>query len=93
MNSKDISKEVLDRVNAKLNKPITAKDVQKLAGEVTPSTIRDERELRRLIRQIADTVNVQVSEKTVNEIVKAVRASGGALENLSQMIRMLLGKS
>lgn len=93
MNPKDISKEVLDRVNAKLNKPITSKEVQKLAGEVTPSTIRDERELRRLIRQIADTVNVQVSEKTVNEIVKAVRASGGALENLSQMIQMLLGKS
>ena len=38
--------------------------------------MQDEAELRKLIKQVSDMAKIKVSESTVNDIVRAVKASG-----------------
>ena len=48
MSRKNISKDVLNVINKKTGKTVTQKDIHKLAGNVKPSTISDENQLRQL---------------------------------------------
>jgi hypothetical protein len=88
----NISKDVLNTVNKKAGKSVTEKDIQKLASGVKPSTIRNEKQLRQLIKQVAGMVKVPVSEATINEIVSAVQKSGMNPNNLESLMKMMMKK-
>jgi uncharacterized protein YpuA (DUF1002 family) len=92
MSNKDLSKKVLNVVKNKTGKNVTAADINKLAGKVKPSTMQSEAQLRQLIKQVSSMVKVPVSEQTVNDIVKAVKASGGNANNMEQLIKMISKK-
>jgi len=86
---KSIPKDILNAVNKKARKPVSESAVKKLASTVTPQTVRNEAELRKLIKQVSAMANVPVSEATENEIVNAVKKSGlnaGAMEAMMQMM-------
>jgi hypothetical protein len=87
-----LSKDVLQVVNKKTGRNITPTQVQKLAGSVKPSTLQDEKQLRQLIKQVGAMANVPVSEATINDIVKAVKASGMNPNNMQQLMQMMLKK-
>lgn len=89
---KDVSKDVLKAVNSKTGKSVSEKDIQKLASGVKPSTMQSEAQLRQLIKQVSNLVNVPVSESTVNEIIKAVKGSNLNTGNLEQLTKMMMGK-
>lgn len=87
-----ISKDVLNAVKKKTGKPISAKDIQKVASGVGPSTVKSEQQLRALIKQIARMAGVPVSESTVRDLVSAIKKSGMNPGNLETMIKSMLGK-
>ncbi len=92
MVKRQVSSDVLKLVNNKTGKNVKATDVKRLASKVNQSTIKDEKQLRKLIKQVGALVNVNVSEQLTNEIVQAVRKSGMNPNNLESMIRMMSGK-
>ncbi|GAB2692488.1 stage VI sporulation protein F [Paenibacillus thermoaerophilus] len=87
----DITKNILGKVNKKLGKTISPKDIQNLAKNVKPSTTQNEAQLRQLIKQVSQTVGVPVSEATMNDIVKAVKATGGGAD-LVKLMQMMSNK-
>ncbi|WP_166239330.1 stage VI sporulation protein F [Paenibacillus turpanensis] len=89
--SKNISKDVLNVVKKKTGKAVTERDIKKLAGAVKPSTMQSEAELRKLIKQVSSMVGVPVPESTANEIVSAIKKSGGT-GNLEQVMKMMMKK-
>jgi uncharacterized protein YpuA (DUF1002 family) len=92
MSSKDVSKDVLNVVKKKTGKNVSEKDIQKLASGVKPSTVQSDSALRQLIKQVSGLVNVNVSEATVNEIIKAVRTSKLNPSNIEQLMKLITGK-
>lgn len=92
MGSKDLSKDVLNVIKKKTGKNISSKDIQKVAGGVGPSTVKNEQQLRQLIKQVSKMANVPVSEATTKELVSAVKKSGINPGNMEQMIKMMLNK-
>ncbi|NOU72093.1 hypothetical protein GC098_11785 [Paenibacillus sp. LMG 31458] len=92
MSNKDISKDVLNVVKKKTGKSVTAKDIEKLASGVKPSTLQSEVQLRQLIKQVSGLVNVKVSEETINDIVQAVKSSKLDSNNMQQLMNMMMGK-
>lgn len=92
MGGKDLSKDVLNVVNSKTGKSVTEKDIKKIASGVGPKTVQSEQQLRQLIKQVAKMVNVQVSESTADDIVKAVKSSGLNPNQMEQMMKTIMGK-
>ncbi|WP_244226703.1 stage VI sporulation protein F [Paenibacillus protaetiae] len=92
MANKDLSKDVLGAINKKTGKNISENAVKKLASSVTADTLKNEAELRKLIKQVAEMAKVPVSESTTNDIVKAVTASGVGLNHLESLIKMMVKK-
>lgn len=90
--SKDFSKDVLGAINKKTGKNITESAVKKLAGGVTSETMQNEAELRKLIKQVSEMANVKVAESTVNDIVKAVKASGMSAGSMETIMKMMMKK-
>jgi uncharacterized protein YpuA (DUF1002 family) len=90
--NKDMSKDVLSVVKKKTGKSVTAKDIEKIASGVKPSTMQSEVQLRALIKQVSGLVNVKVSEETINDIVQAVKSSKLDTNNMQQLMSMMMGK-
>jgi uncharacterized protein YpuA (DUF1002 family) len=90
--AKDFSKDILNSINKKTGKNITENSVKKLASGVTADTIKDEAELRKLIKQVSDMAKVKVTESTVNDIVKAVKASGMSASSMETLMKMMIKK-
>lgn len=93
MNGKgNISKDVLGAVSKKTGKKISENAVKKLASGVTETTMQDEDELRKLIKQVSAMAKVPVSEQTVNDIVGAVKKSGMNTNNMEMLMKLMLKK-
>ncbi|SFF04559.1 Stage VI sporulation protein F [Paenibacillus catalpae] len=88
--AKDLSKDVLHAINKKTGKNISENAVKKLANGVSASTMQNEDELRKLIKQVSDMAKVPVSDKTMNDIVKAVKASGMSIGGIESLIKMMI---
>lgn len=87
-----VSKDALNAINKKTGKNITEGAVKKLAGTVKPSTMQNEAELRKLIKQVSSMAKVPVTEGTVNEIVAAVKKSGMNPSNMEALMKLMLKK-
>jgi len=92
MAGKNLSKDVLSAINKKTGKHITENAIQKIANGVTTDTMKNDAELRKLIRRVADMASVPVSESTMNDIVKAIKASGMNPSNMEALINMMMKK-
>lgn len=90
--AKDFSKDILSSINKKAGKNISESSVKKLASGVTAETMTDETELRKLIKQVSEMAKVKVAESTVNDIVKAVKASGMSASNMETLMKMMMKK-
>lgn len=90
--SKGIPKDVLGAINKKTGKNISENAVKKLASGVDASTLQNEAELRKLVKQVADMAKIKVPDQTVNDIVKAVKASGVRPSNLEAMVKLMMNK-
>ncbi|GGG57541.1 stage VI sporulation protein F [Paenibacillus radicis (ex Gao et al. 2016)] len=90
MEKKSLSKDVLGAINKKTGKNITESSVKKLASGVTDSTMQNEAELRKLIKQVSEMAKVPVSDSTMNDIVKAVKASGMNMGNIESLMKMMI---
>lgn len=88
----NFSKDVLNQINKKSGKNVSAQDIKKVASGVKPSTMQDEAQLRQLIKQVGAMVNVKVPESTIKEIIHAVKSSGLNPNNMEQMMKMMMGK-
>lgn len=89
---KKLSKDVLNIVNAKTGKSVSSNDVKKIASKVNATTTQSEAQLRKLIQQVGEMVNIKVSEKTTKEIINAVKGSGMSSSNMEQLVKMMMGK-
>lgn len=87
-----ISKDALNAINKKTGKNISEGAVKKLASTVKPSTMQNEAELRKLIKQVSSMAKVPVAESTVNEIVAAVKKSGMNPTNMEALMKMMIKK-
>lgn len=92
MAGKDMSKDVLNVVKKKTGKSVSSQDINRLASGVKSSTMKDEAQLRELIRQVSALVNVEVSEKTTNEIISAIKNSKLDENNIQSLMSMMMGK-
>jgi len=88
--TKDSSKDVLSAINKKTGKNISSAAVQKIASKVGPSTMSSDVELRKLIKQVANMAKIKVTDNTMEDIVKAVKASGMNTSNMESLIKMML---
>ena len=84
------SKDVLGAINKQTGKNISRNAIKKLASSVDAGTMQDEAELRKLIKQVSDMAKVKVTESTVNDIVRAVKASGMSKSNMESLIKMMM---
>ncbi|PWW05564.1 stage VI sporulation protein F [Paenibacillus cellulosilyticus] len=91
-NDKNLSKDVLNAVNKKTGKAISESEVKKIASGVTANTLQSEAELTKLIKQVSSMAKVPVSDKTINDIVKAVKASGMNMNNIETIMKMMIKK-
>ncbi|WP_341278178.1 stage VI sporulation protein F [Paenibacillus sp. FSL H8-0537] len=89
---KNISKDVLGAINKKTGKNISENSVKKLASGVTDSTMQNEAELRKLIKQVSEMAKVPVAESTINDIVKAVKATGMNMNSMESLVKMMIKK-
>ncbi|MEF2964369.1 stage VI sporulation protein F [Paenibacillus sp. M1] len=87
-----VSKDALSAINKKTGKNITEGAVKKLASTVKPSTMQNEAELRKLIKQVSAMAKVPVTESTVNEIIGAVKKSGMNPSNMEALMKMMIKK-
>jgi hypothetical protein len=87
-----ISKEALNAINKKAGKTISEGSVKKLASTVKPSTMQNEAELRKLIKQVSAMAKVPVSENTIQEIVNAVKKSGMNPSNMEALMKLMIKK-
>lgn len=92
MAGKDMSKDVLNVVKKKTGKSVSSQDINRLASGVKSSTMKDEAQLRELIRQVSALVHVGVSEKTTNEIISAIKNSKLDENNIQSLMSMMMGK-
>lgn len=90
--SKDLSKDVLSSINKKTGKSISENAVKKIASGVTAETMQNEAELRKLIKQVSEMAKVKVADSTINDIVKAVKATGMSTGNMESLIKMMMKK-
>jgi uncharacterized protein YpuA (DUF1002 family) len=90
--ARDFSKDILNSINKKTGKGISESSVKKLASGVTAETMTDEAELRKLIKQVSEVAKVKVTDSTVNEIVRAVKASGMSASNMEALMKMMIKK-
>lgn len=88
----NFSKDALNAINKKSGKNITEGTVKKLASNVKPSTMQNEDELRKLIKQVSAAAKVPVTESTINEIVSAVKKSGMNASNMQALMKMMIKK-
>ncbi|MCA0754430.1 stage VI sporulation protein F [Paenibacillus sp. N4] len=88
--SKDLSKDVLSSINKKTGKSISENAVKKIASGVTADTMQNEAELRKLIKQVSEMAKVKVADSTINDIVKAVKATGMSTSNMESLIKMMM---
>jgi uncharacterized protein YpuA (DUF1002 family) len=88
----DLSKDVLKLVKNKTGKQVSEQALKKIASGVTPKTLNSDAQLKTLIQQISKTVNVPVSNSTVNEIVRALKSSGGNIASLEKLIKSMIKK-
>ncbi|MCM3040166.1 stage VI sporulation protein F [Paenibacillus motobuensis] len=88
----NFSKDALNAINKKSGKNITESTVKKLASSVKPSTMQNEAELRKLIKQVSAAAKVPVTESTINEIVSAVKKSGMNASNMQALMKMMIKK-
>lgn len=88
--NKNLSKDVLNVVNKKTGKTISENAVKKLASGVTADTIKNEAELRQLIKQVAAVAKVPVADSTINDIVSAVKKSGINMSNIESLMKMMM---
>ncbi|SEN24595.1 stage VI sporulation protein F [Paenibacillus sp. OV219] len=89
---KDLSKDVLSAVNKKTGKPVSESAVKKLASGVTEDTMQSEEELKKLIMSVSAMAKVPVTDKTINDIVGAVKKSGMNMSNLETLMKIMLLK-
>ncbi|RCX23243.1 stage VI sporulation protein F [Fontibacillus phaseoli] len=87
-----ISKDALNSINKKTGKNISEGAVKRLAGTVKPSTMQNEAELRKLIKQVSAMAKVPVTENTINEIVGAVKKSGMNPSNMEALMKLMIKK-
>lgn len=92
MSKGQFSKDILNAVNKKSKKPVSQREINKLASGVKPSTMQNEDQLRKLINQVSKMANVPVAESTVKDIIKAVQKSGLQGGQLESMMKMMMGK-
>jgi len=85
-----IGKDVLSVVKKRTGKSISERDIRKLAGGVTPASIQNEAELRKLIRRVGAVAGVSVPESLMKEIVSAVKRSGMKPQSMEQMIKKMI---
>ncbi|WP_054024363.1 stage VI sporulation protein F [Bacillus sp. FJAT-28004] len=90
--ARDFSKDILNSINKKTGKGISESSVKKLASGVTAETMTDEAELRKLIKQVSEVAKVKVTDSTVNDIVRAVKASGMSASNMEALMKMMIKK-
>lgn len=90
--SKDFSKDILNSINKKTGKGISENSVKKLASGVTAETMQSEAELRKLIKQVSEMAKIKVTESTINDIVKAVKASGMNASSMESLMKMMIKK-
>ncbi|MGG1635656.1 hypothetical protein BK120_30955 [Paenibacillus sp. FSL A5-0031] len=90
--ARDFSKDILNSINKKTGKGISESSVKKLASGVTAQTMTDEAELRKLIKQVSEVAKVKVTESTINDIVRAVKASGMSASNMEAIMKMMIKK-
>ncbi|MWC28451.1 stage VI sporulation protein F [Paenibacillus sp. MMS18-CY102] len=89
---KNLSKDVLSAVNKKTGKAISESEVKKLASGVTAETMQSEAELKKLIKQVSAMAKVPVSEQTISDIVRAVKASGMNMSNMETIMKFMMKK-
>jgi len=89
--AKNVSKDILNKVKLKTGKNISENQIKKLAGNVKPSTMQSESQLRELIKQVSSMAKIPVSEATINDIIKTVKSSGG-MSNMESVMKMLMKK-
>jgi hypothetical protein len=87
-----LSKDVLNLVKKKTGKKVSEQTLKKIASGVTPKTLNSDAQLKTLIQQISKTVNVPVSTSTANEIVRAIKSSGGNITSLEKLIKSMIKK-
>lgn len=88
----NVSKDALSAINKKVKKPISENQIKKLGASVTPSTMENDAELRRLIKQVAQMANLPVTESTINDIVGTVKKSGVNANNMQALMKLMMKK-
>lgn len=88
--SKDLSKDVLGAIKKKTGKNISASSVSKVANTVHANTLEDEAELRKLVKRVADMASIKLSDAKLNEIMRAIKASGMKTSNIESLMKIMI---
>jgi galactokinase/mevalonate kinase-like predicted kinase len=87
----EISKNVLNVVKSKTGKQVSEQTIKKLASGVNSSTLKNDAQLKSLILKVSKTVNVTVSNDTIDEIIRSIKSVGN-LSSLEQVIKSMIKK-
>lgn len=54
--------------------------------------MQSDAQLKQLIQQVSNLVNVPVSEQTMNELIQAIKSSKMNESNMEQLMKMIMKK-
>ncbi|UCZ54761.1 stage VI sporulation protein F [Bacillus shivajii] len=69
----DEKKNIFEQVQKKAN--VNQQDLFNLANSINTSDLKDEKNVRKLIHQVAQVANVKVSKEKEDELVKAITSN------------------
>ncbi len=84
--SEDI-KSVLKQLQKNIGSSVNMDSLMKIAKSVDDQSMKDPESLRKLIKQIAKTADVQVSDDTVKELVQTIQKQKIGMSHIQSLLK------
>ena len=81
------AKNMWQQIQKKLSNPLDSKAILNLSKSIDEKSLRDPEALRKLIKKIAATAKLPVSEQTITELVQTVQNKKIGMSQIQQLLR------
>ena len=81
------AKSAWSQIQKKLSNPIDSKSLLKLSQSIDEKSMKDPSALRKLIKNVASTAKLSVSEQTIDELVHTVQSKKIGFSQIQQLLR------
>ncbi len=92
MSKRNWADDLLQSVKHKTGRSISKQSLQKIAGSVSPSTVKSDQQLRLLIQQVAKMAGVHVTEETTRDLIRTIKQNNISPSNMMSLLKQMSKK-